>query len=83
MLGWIVLIIAVILFLFVFLPGLRLIGPNEVGILTKKMFGKPMPEGQIIARQNEIGILAHTLMPGLYWRWPVPHQLQDVHCHHI
>jgi regulator of protease activity HflC (stomatin/prohibitin superfamily) len=71
MIGWIVLILAVILFLIVFLPGLRLIGPNEVGILNKKMFGKPMPEGQIIARESEIGILAHTLMPGLYWRLPI------------
>lgn len=71
MVGWIVLGVAILLFLFVFLPGLRVIGANEVGILTKKMFGKKMPEGQIIARQGEVGIQARTLMPGLYWRMPI------------
>ena len=71
MIGWIVLgIVLFILFIF-FLTGLRLIRPNEVGILTKNMFGKKMPEGQIIAREGEIGVQASTLMPGLYWRLPI------------
>ena len=30
-----------------------------------------MPEGQIIARNGEIGVQARTLMPGLYWRLPI------------
>ena len=30
-----------------------------------------MPDGQIIARDGEIGIQARTLMPGLYWRLPI------------
>jgi regulator of protease activity HflC (stomatin/prohibitin superfamily) len=71
MIGWIIFGIAIFILLFVVLPGLRLIRPNEVGILTKSMFGKRMPEGQIIARRGEIGIRASTLMPGLYWRLPV------------
>src|SRR5512136_2974274 len=54
-----------------FLRGFRLIGPNEVGILTKNMLGRKMPEGQIIARHGEIGVQAKTLMPGLYWRMPI------------
>jgi len=53
------------------IKGLCLIGPNQVGILTKNMFGKKMPEGRIIARDGEIGVQAETLMPGLYWRLPV------------
>jgi regulator of protease activity HflC (stomatin/prohibitin superfamily) len=51
--------------------GFCLIGPNEVGILTKNMLGRKMPEGQIIARGGEVGVQAKTLMPGLYWRLPV------------
>ncbi len=53
------------------LRGFCLIGANQVGILTKNMFGKKMPEGQIIARNGEIGVQARTLMPGLYWRLPI------------
>jgi regulator of protease activity HflC (stomatin/prohibitin superfamily) len=68
---WIVIAVLVIIILAVIIAGLCLIGPNEVGILTKKMFGKKMPEGHIIAHTGEIGIQASTLMPGLYWRMPL------------
>lgn len=70
-LGIVLGIIAFLILLIVFLGGLRLIGPNEVGILTKNMFGRKMPEGQIIAREGEVGIQSRTLMPGLYWRLPI------------
>jgi regulator of protease activity HflC (stomatin/prohibitin superfamily) len=71
MIGWIILGVVLFLFFFFFLPGLRLIRANEVGILTKNMLGKKMPEGRIIARDDEIGIQAKTLMPGLYWKIPI------------
>jgi len=69
-LGWIIGAIVLLTLVIFFFSGLRLIKANEVGILTKNMLGKKMPEGQIIARQNEIGIQARTLMPGLYWKLP-------------
>jgi len=73
MIGWIVLssVSVVLIALLFILSGICLIGANQVGILTKNMFGKKMPEGQIIARQGEIGVQARTLMPGLYWRLPI------------
>ncbi len=67
----IVLLIALLLFFFLVLPGFALVRDYQVGILTKKMLGKKMPEGQIIARNGEIGVQAWTLMPGLYWRFPI------------
>lgn len=51
--------------------GFRLIRDNEVGIVTKNMFGEKMRPGQIIATNGEIGIQAETLRPGLYWRMPI------------
>jgi len=53
------------------LSGFFLIGANEVGILTRKMAGKKMPKGQIIAREGEVGVQASILPPGLYWRFPL------------
>jgi uncharacterized membrane protein YqiK len=50
--------------------GLYLIQDDEVGIKRKKMFGKTMPKGQIIALDGEVGIQADTLLPGLYWKMP-------------
>src|SRR5512136_1961612 len=71
MMEWTVLSIVVFIALLIILRGFCLIGPNQVGILTKNMFGKKMPEGQIIARHGQIGVQAKTLMPGLYWRLPI------------
>ena len=71
MLGGVVLSLIAFIVLLIILKGFCLIGAHEVGILTKNMFGKKMPAGQIIARHGEIGVQASTLMPGLYWRMPV------------
>src|SRR4030042_6065992 len=35
------------------------------------MSGKKLPQGKIIASEGEIGVQADTLMPGLYWRFPL------------
>lgn len=64
-------IIGILLFLILLLPGLKLISDYQVGILTKRMFGKKMPQGQVVARNGQIGVQADILMPGLYWRIPI------------
>jgi uncharacterized membrane protein YqiK len=67
----IILVIVILLLLAIFiLPGFALIRDNEVGIVTKNMFGKKLHKGQIIATSGEIGLQADTLLPGLYWRIP-------------
>jgi regulator of protease activity HflC (stomatin/prohibitin superfamily) len=71
MIIWTASIIVAFILLVLLLRGFCLIRASQVGILTKNMFGKKMPEGQIIARHGEIGIRAKTLMPGLYWRLPI------------
>jgi uncharacterized membrane protein YqiK len=67
----IIVVIIVILIAMLFLPGFALIRDDEVGIVTKKMFGKKLPKGQIIATKGEIGLQADTLLPGLYWKMPI------------
>ncbi len=58
--------------------GFALIKDDQVGILTKQMFGRKMPKGQIIARNGEIGVQAQILMPGLYWRFPIIWKIHKV-----
>src|SRR3989449_4379835 len=53
-----------------FLKGLYLIRAGEVGVLVKRLGGRKMPAGQVIARHGEIGAQAATLMPRLYWGVP-------------
>src|SRR5256885_13788072 len=54
-----------------FLKGLYLIRAGEVGVLVKRLGGRKMPAGQVIARHGEIGTQAATLVPRLYWRMAV------------
>lgn len=70
MLESIIWIIIAIICVLIGLSGLTLVRDNEVGIVTKKMFGAKLPDGQIIATKGEVGVQASTLMPGLYWYMP-------------
>ncbi|MDO8672887.1 MAG: hypothetical protein Q7O66_15870 [Dehalococcoidia bacterium] len=53
------------------LPGFIIIGARQVGILTRKNFGRRLPQGHIIATEGEVGIQADVLRPGFYWRFPI------------
>jgi uncharacterized membrane protein YqiK len=55
-----------LLFLILALPSIRIIGPSEVGLVTKR-FGIKLPENNPIAFKSEAGYQASLLMPG--WRF--------------
>jgi uncharacterized membrane protein YqiK len=62
---------AAVLVLLAFLRGFRLIGPSEVGLVTKRV-GKKLGGGQLIAMKGEAGYQAALLMPGLRFKlWPI------------
>jgi uncharacterized membrane protein YqiK len=71
LLYWLMLAVVLLILVWLTLPGFSLVRADEVGILTKKMFGRKLPQGKIIATEDEIGVQADTLMPGLYWRFPL------------
>jgi regulator of protease activity HflC (stomatin/prohibitin superfamily) len=56
----------IVVFLILVLPSIRIIGPTEVGLVTKR-FGKRLPENNPIAFNGEAGYQADLLMPG--WRF--------------
>ena len=77
MLELMVLLVFVALVVLVFIiKGLALIHDDEVGILTKKMFGRKLPQGRIIARSGEIGVQADIVMPRLLWRNPITWKIE-------
>jgi uncharacterized membrane protein YqiK len=72
-LGPIVTIILILLIAFgiVFALSVKKIGGNQVGIVTKKLGGGPLPAGKFIAANGENGIQARVLTPGWqFWLWP-------------
>jgi uncharacterized membrane protein YqiK len=64
-------IVAFLVVIWFILKGFTLVRDDDVGIVTKKMFGATLPQGQIIATKGEVGVQADILMPGLYWRIPI------------
>ena len=54
------------------LLGLVVIGEQQVGIVVRKLGGRSLKPGQLIALNGEAGYQADTLAPGWhFWYWPV------------
>lgn len=43
---------------------------NQIAVLERKYFGKPMPDGRTVALKGEVGIQARILGPGLHFLVP-------------
>lgn len=71
MISLIVVAVVVVFVLLVVSRSFRVIGPSEIGLVTKR-FGKRLNEGQVLAFRGEAGYQARLLMPGLRFKpWPV------------
>ncbi|MEI6308697.1 MAG: SPFH domain-containing protein [bacterium] len=65
----------ILLFLILFLPSIRIIGPTQVGLVTKRFsFGK-LHQDNPIAFQGEAGYQADLLMPGWRWKFWMPYRV--------
>ena len=63
---WFLFIVLVVVVVFV-LPSIRIIGPTEVGLVTKRFSFKKLPDDNPVAFRGEAGYQADLLMPG--WRF--------------
>ena len=59
--------VLIFLLLVLVLPSIRIIGPTEVGLVTKRFSGRKLTSENPIAFQGEAGYQAELLMPG--WRF--------------
>ena len=46
------------------------VGGQQVGLIERRYFGKPLPEGRVVAMRGEIGVQARVLQPGLHFLPP-------------
>ena len=68
----ILLLITFLILLYYFvIRGIFRIADDQIGILIRKFTGEKMPQGRVLARHGQIGIQAQTLVPGLYYRFPL------------
>lgn len=67
-------ILIVVLLLLVFVVGLGgmlvNVGGQQVGVVERKLFGRRLPAGRVVAMPGEIGIQARVLQPGLKIMFP-------------
>ncbi len=63
-------ILGVIFFILLILIGfggmLVNVGGQQVGIIERRYFGRPLPEARVVAMADEIGVQARVLFPGLH-----------------
>src|SRR5512135_1572656 len=52
----------------VVVPSIRIIGPTEVGLVTKRFALRKLPDDNPIAFRGEAGYQANLLMPGWYFK---------------
>lgn len=63
-------VLGLVLLMVIIAKTVVVVGGNEIAVLERKYFGKPMPQGRVVAQVNEIGIQARTLGPGLHFLVP-------------
>ncbi|MDR3588333.1 MAG: SPFH domain-containing protein [Negativicutes bacterium] len=63
-------VLGVIVLLYIITKMVVIVSGNEIAVLERKYFGKPMPQGRVVAQEDEIGIQARTLGPGLHFLVP-------------
>jgi hypothetical protein len=57
----------IVLLLFLVVAGRVLVnvGGQQVGVIERRYFGRPLPAGRVVAMRGEIGVQARVLQPGL------------------
>ena len=64
-------VVVLVFLVFVFMGGmLANVGGQQVGLIERRYFGKPLPESRVVAMRGEIGIQARVLQPGLHFLPP-------------
>ena len=59
-----------ILVLILVYQSVVIVGGQEIALIERRWFGKKMPQGRVVAMNNEVGIQARTLGPGMHFLIP-------------
>lgn len=62
--------LGLLVILVIIVKTIVVVNGNEIAVLERKYFGKAMPQGRVVAQEDEIGIQARTLGPGLHFLVP-------------
>ncbi len=65
---FVLVVLVLVIFFFIILPSIRVVGPTEVGLITKRFGFKSLSGDNPIAFSGEAGYQADLLMPGWHWK---------------
>lgn len=63
-------IVPIALLLIIAYQSIVNVGGKEIALVERRWFGKKMPQGRVVAQNDEVGIQARTLGPGLHFLIP-------------
>ena len=64
--------------LVVFFKSFVVVGGTEIAVLERKYLGKDLPQGRVVAQNDEVGVQARTLGPGLHLLIPFLYKARKV-----
>ena len=62
--------ISVVILLIIGVKSFVVVGGTEIAVLERKYLGRQLPQGRVVAMQDQVGIQARTLGPGLHFLIP-------------
>src|SRR4051794_32548483 len=63
-------------FVYLLWTSVVIVGGAQIAVLERRWFGRPLPEGRVIAMRDEVGIQARILGPGLHLLMPLVYKVQ-------
>ncbi len=60
----------VVLIIVVVMQSVIIVGGTQIAVIERRYFGRNMPQGRVVAQNNEVGIQARTMGPGLHFLIP-------------
>ena len=77
---WMPILISVValFLLIVFFRSFVVVGGTEIAVLERRYLGKDLPQGRVVAQDDEVGIQARTLGPGLHLLIPFLYKARKV-----
>src|SRR5262245_15511499 len=74
-----VVFVGLIIFFILIRKFLVNVGAKEIAIKERRFLGSKMPPGRVVATENEVGIQADVLKPGLHFiKWPFERVVKKV-----
>lgn len=74
--NWLTLAALAVVLLIVLYNTVAIVGGTQVAILERRWVGRQMPRGRVVAMQDEVGVQARILGPGLHFLTPFLYRVE-------